>query len=290
MDRQAWGRGARVERPGQATPLAVRFLTRWALPVLRVFHRPSLTGTEHLPARGRYLLVANHPTSVGLGEFGSFAALWAERFGAARPLAGFAHAFAFGVWPLPWLFAQIGAIPSTYDAAERALRQEVPIVVFPGGDHEAFRPVTRAGVVDFAGRLGFLRIARKTGSPIVPMAFRGYGAPFLHRSRLLTYLFVWPWLCGIKRYGLSVLAVLGAAAILVLVPLAWPWRLLLAYAFAASPVALLPVWPATLRIVIGAPLAPEALFELSHDASEEALLRAALARVERAVQALHDGA
>jgi hypothetical protein len=32
--------------------------------------------------------------------------------------------------------AKIGALPSTYQAAEAALRAGVPVMVFPGGDHE----------------------------------------------------------------------------------------------------------------------------------------------------------
>jgi 1-acyl-sn-glycerol-3-phosphate acyltransferase len=240
-----------------------------ARPIVRVVHRATLEGTEHLP-EGPFLLVGNHPSSYGIPEFLSLAALYVARFGDTRPLAGFAFAATFRWWPLSRLFPHIGAIPSTYEAAEETLAACVPIVVFPGGDHEGFRPFWQARRVDFAGRLGFLRVARKAGVPIVPMAIRGITAPIAIRARWLAYLAVWPRFAGVKRYGLSVLAVIGAVAILAFVPWWWPWRVALAWAWAASPLALLPWIPARITIRIGTPLPPDS----------------SLAEVEAAVQAL----
>jgi hypothetical protein len=100
---------------------------------------------------------------------------------------------------------------------------------------------------DFGG-LGFLRIARERWVPVVPMGFRGVSAPILHRSRLLGYLFAW--------------------------------------AFAASPLALLPCVPARIRIRIGAPIAPEALFGARDASDSDVALRSALALVGDAVTRL----
>ena len=245
--------------PGVLSPFAVRVLTRAALPLSRLVHRAALSGTERLP-EGPYLLVSNHPASLGVAEFAAFLALWASRFRASRPLAAVAYAATFGWWPLSWIFGHVGAIPSTYAAIHAALAAKVPVAIFPGGDHEAFRPLWRGREVDFAGRVGFLRVARDAWVPVVPMGIRGSSAPVVWRSRFLAYLFVWPRISGVKRFGVSVLGVVGAALILTLVPLEWPWRAALAWAWAGSPLALLPWWPATVRIDIGAPLSPEQLF------------------------------
>ncbi|MEA2748248.1 MAG: hypothetical protein QOI41_2391 [Myxococcales bacterium] len=296
MSRARFEKHAEVANPGVASPFAIRFLTRVVLPIVRLIHRATLDGTEHLPPSGAFLLVANHPSSVGLSELHAFMALYAKTFRGSRPLAGFALAATFGWWPLSWLFPQIGAIPSTYAAARSTLAKGVPIAVFPGGDHECMRPFWQFDRADFGGRVGFLRIAREAWVPIVPMGFEGVCAPLLLRSRLLPYLFMWPRLAGIKRYGLSVLAVIGAALILWLVPLAWHWRALIAWAWAASPLSLLSWWPARIRIRIGAPIAPETLFgeradagaKNTNDANEanEAVLRRALPVIEQAVSAL----
>lgn len=223
-------------------------------PVVRVLHRASIAGVENLPP-GPYLLVGNHPPCVGSGEFLSLMALWAHRFGASRPLAGYTHIAAHRVPPLPWLFRQIGAIPSTYEAAEAALAAGVPIAMFPGGDHEAFQPFWKPGV-DFDRREGFLRIARKAGVPIVPFAITGQSAPVLVRARILAWLAIWPRALGVKRYGITALAVMGAVVLLTRLPLALPWRCLAAYLWMASPFALASWIPTRTRIRIGKPLDP----------------------------------
>jgi 1-acyl-sn-glycerol-3-phosphate acyltransferase len=271
-----------VANPGVPTPLALRVAARLR-PLVRVAFRATLEGTENLPPSGAFLLVANHSAGLAIAEVASFVALYAARFGATRPIAGFVHRAAFGMWP--WVFRQLGAIPSTYAAAEAALAAGVPILVFPGGDHEALRPFWQAGRVDFNARVGFLRIARAAGVPIVPMGIRGshFTAPPLVRSRFFAYLFIWPRaVAGGKRWGISLLGAIGAGLILALVPVAWPWRALLAWAWTASPLSMLPWLPWKIRMRIGVPIAPQALFG---DGGDDALPRA-LTAVESAVREL----
>jgi 1-acyl-sn-glycerol-3-phosphate acyltransferase len=274
-----------------ASDLALRFFIRLVHPVVRLAHRATLEGTEHLPASGPFLLVANHSGGLGIAEINSFIALYAARFGNSRPLAGFTHPLSFAVWPLSRLVPHIGAIPSTYAAAESTLGLGVPILVFPGGDHEAFRPIWEAYRVDFAGRLGFLRIARQARVPVVPMGIRGshFTVAPLFRSRVLPYLFVWPRAVGVKRYPLTLLAALGTLLILWAAPFGWPVRMALAWLWAASPFAMIPWIPWTIRMRIGAPLGVSQLFPGAAEDEGDAELRGALATVEEAVQALVRG-
>lgn len=274
----------------------VRVLLRVGTPLMRLAHRPVLTGAENLPERGPYLLVANHSGGFAVSEVISFAVLYLQRFGASRRLAGFAHPFAFQLWPLSALLRALGAIPSSRGYGEGALAEGVPLLIFPGGDHEGFRPIWQARRVDFGGRMGFLRLAQRARVPIVPMGIRGshFTLPVLWRSKLLPYLLVTPRLVGIKRWPLTLVGVVGAAVILALAPWAWPWKLLAVWGWLGfNPVLTVPWIPWPIRFRIGAPIAPEELFgEPGSPASpaSEADLKVALDRVQGEVQALHDTA
>ena len=159
------------------------------------------------------------------------------------------------------------------------------MLVFPGGDYEATRPIWQAHTVMFAGRRGFLRIARRLQVPIVPMGIRGshYSLPILWRSRTLAWLAVIPRLVGVKRFPMTLSGLLGALAIALFVGPSYGWvlALVLAWAWLASPLPLLPWVPSTIRLRIGTPIPPAELF---HDDDDE--LDRAYGRVESAVQQL----
>jgi 1-acyl-sn-glycerol-3-phosphate acyltransferase len=258
-----------IDTPGQVRPGALRILRRVVRPLSRLFNRPTLEGAEHLPD-GPYLLVANHSAGVALCEILAIASLWVERFGETRPLAGFAHVIGFKFPPLRWVHRQIGTIPSTYDAAYAALAKGVPVLVFPGGDHESLRPIWCANRVDFGGRRGFIRIARTAQVPVVPMGIVGshYTVPILWRSRALAWLLVIPRLAGIKRWAVSLLGLLGCVGLAVT---GWPlWvKLLLGWLWLALPVMFTPIVPWTIRMRIGTPMpvvAPDADLDHARDA------------------------
>ena len=269
-----------VERlnPGVPSEAMVRALRRVGRPMVRLFHRPTMTGLEHLPAKGPYMLVANHSAGIGFAEIYCFAALWAERFGRERPIAGFSHPIGFKVQPVKWLHSHLGTIPSTYEAAYAALAAGVPLLVFPGGDHETLRPIWQATRVDFGGRKGFARIAQTAQVPVVPMGITGshYTAPMLLRARALAWILVLPRLLGIKRWGVSLLGLIGAALIACSGWALWA-KIVGIWAWLALPFMLMPWIPWTIRFRIGPALAPPAPDED---------LDVARDRIQAAVQAL----
>lgn len=277
-----------VERPGHVTPGARRLIGRVVAPWVRLCFRPTLAGLEHLPTEGPYLLVANHSAGLAIAEICSLMVLWQAQAGPERPLAGFAHPLGLRLWPASAVLGSVGAVPSTYEAARDALAAGVPLLVFPGGDHEAMRPVWEAHRVDFGGRRGFLRIAREMNVPIVPLGVRGshFTAPILWRSRhLLPWALLLPRLLGIKRWPLTAFGIAGLLGLLLGPGAAWslPAQVLAGAAWLTSPLVFLPVVPATIRFRLGPPLSPEALFERDDG---DASLDGALSRVESAVQAL----
>lgn len=281
-----------IATAGRFDPRAIAFVRRFVRPAVRLCHRPILEGAENLPAEGPYLLVANHSGGLALAELECFAALWIDAFPTVRPIAGFAHPLGFRVYPISRILPLVGAIPSSYEAAHATLAAGVPILIFPGGDHESLRPIWQWRRVDFGGRNGFLRIARAANVPIVPMGIAGshFTAPLLWRSELLAWLAIMPRAAGIKRWSISLFGVLMTAALWSRIS-SWPLRAFVAWIFLGTVFAVVPWVPARIRFRIGAPIVPESLFGRpaggeGDEERDDDVLAEARARVERAVEAL----
>ncbi len=260
-----FARRARTGQVGQLAPYVVRAYRGWAGAMIRFLFRPTIRGLESLPADRPYLLVSNHSGGGGV-EVLALMMHWAEAHGGERRIAGMAHPVAFSTQGVGRLLRDAGAIPSTYEAATDALAQGIPVLVFPGGDFDAFRPIWQARRVDFNRRMGFLRIARRAWVPLVPMGIRGshYTQPILWRSRMvLPWFLLLPVLAGLKRFPLTLSGALGAILLLALLGPTHGYVLagLIAWVWLASPFALfLPILPWTIRTEVGAPIEPEELF------------------------------
>jgi len=64
--------------------------------------------------------------------------------------------------------ARAGGIDATPAAAESILRGGGIHIDFPGGDYEVFRPRWQPNSIEFADRLGVVRLALRTQVPVVP--------------------------------------------------------------------------------------------------------------------------
>jgi len=255
---------------------------RYLGPIVRLAFRPALENAENAPPEGGYLLVANH-SGLGNPDIACLIVGFLDRPEARFP-AAMVHPVSFNSWPAGGWMARLGAIPSTYDAALSALSQGVPVLVFPGGDIDATRPVWRACRVDFGGRRGFLKIARSANVPIVPMGIRGshHAAPILFRSKVLSTLLVFPRLTGVRRFPVTLLGVLGAVGFIALGPsIGWLLAAILAMLWLVLPLAQIPWIPWTVRMRLGEPIRHEELFP---DEGEETLQRA----YDRVIGAVED--
>lgn len=155
------------------------FFLGWA----RRYLRYTVGGYEHVPD-GPVLVVGNHnggsfPVDPYLIMFA-----WNEHFGYGRPLRGFAHDLLFKIRPFARFMCKIGAIKANPATAKRILHQENGCgLVFPGGSEEAFRPFKMRYHVDFENRVGFAKLALKTGVPVIPAAFIGGHETFIVLSQ-----------------------------------------------------------------------------------------------------------
>lgn len=159
-------------------------LLRRSLPWIRRFNRHYIRlrveGADNLVG-GPALYVGNHNNGLsGPDVLATLGTLW-DRFGVEAPIYGLAHDWAMcQLTPLGRLIQRFGALRASRDNARRLLEQGGVALVYPGGVRDAFRPTRRAGRIDLGGRLGFVRVARESGAPIVPVVAQG-----AHRSAFI---------------------------------------------------------------------------------------------------------
>jgi 1-acyl-sn-glycerol-3-phosphate acyltransferase len=175
----------------------------------RRYFRVESRGLEHVPAEGRCLIVANHSGTLPLDGMMLRAALRLDH-PSGRELRWLAEDF---IYYLPFLGAfmnRIGAVRACQENAERLLGKQSLVAVFPEGVKGIGKLFRDRYKLQRFGRGGFIRLALRTRTPVVPCAIVGAeeASPLLHRvegvSRILgvPYLPVTPTFPALGPLGL----------------------------------------------------------------------------------------
>jgi 1-acyl-sn-glycerol-3-phosphate acyltransferase len=176
---------------GPANPLDERDpqYIRDTLPALRllsrVYFRADVRGLSNIPVAGPVLLVGNHSGGTMIADTFVFAQAFYDHFGAERRFHQLAHDLVFDVPGARALVQRYGTVPASPENMKRALLRDAALLVYPGGDHETFRPSWQSSEVGFGGRTGFIEPALEHNVPIVPVVAIGgqETALFLGRGR-----------------------------------------------------------------------------------------------------------
>jgi len=138
----------------------------------RVWWRVTLTGVENVPNEGRALLVINH--SGVLPWDGAMLKHGLAREHPARRKARMLALDMFTTLPFlqPWL-RQMGEVRACPENGERLLERDELVAVFPEGVKGVGKNFRDRYRVARFGRGGFVRLALKTRSPIVPVSVVG---------------------------------------------------------------------------------------------------------------------
>ncbi len=183
-----------------------------------VYFRGEVRGLRHIPRDEPVLLVGNHSGGTLIADTFVFAAAFYEHFGTQRRFHQLAHDLVFKLPGARALLRPWGTVPASPDNMKRALDLGSALLVYPGGDHESYRPTWESDKVDFAERTGFIKLALEKGTPIVPVVAIGgqETALFLGQGRDLAKAFqlerlrlkVMPAQIG-PPYGLTILDLPG---------------------------------------------------------------------------------
>ena len=140
--------------------------------VFGTYFRGEVRGLDNIPAEGPSLLVGNHSGGTMIADTFVFAQKFYEHFGPDRRFHQLAHSVAARH---PWmgLIRHWGTVAASHENAKRAFKRDAPVLVYPGGDYETYRPTTHSDRIEFGGRKGFIKLALDQGVPIVPVVSIG---------------------------------------------------------------------------------------------------------------------
>ncbi len=243
------------------------------LPVMRTLNRRYLRlecrGFERIDD-GPVLYVANHNGGIAGPDLScTLGTLWETR-GPEAPLFALAHDFAMKqLRPLGAVLERVGAIRATKQNALHALQAGAQVLVYPGGDLDAYRHSRRRDEIVLGDRAGFVRLAQEAKVPIVPIVAHGAhrsGYVFSEGKRLARMLRLERW-ARLERFPLALALPWGLALgpWIPYLPLPFPIRLRKLPPIVATPDA----DPMTIQRKVGAAM-QAALDELARSSREVA--------------------
>ncbi len=159
------------------------------------YWRVQTSGVQHIPRRGRALIVANHAGTLAYDGAMIHMAVYREH--AAQRLPRFLVEDLIQYLPfLGTFFNRVGGVRACQENAERILEQGDLLTVFPEGVKGIGKLYKDRYRLARFGRGGIVRLAIKTRTPIIPCAVIGSEEihPILWKSRPLAQLFGLPFI------------------------------------------------------------------------------------------------
>jgi 1-acyl-sn-glycerol-3-phosphate acyltransferase len=178
-----------------------RLLPLWRA-VLCNYFRAEVRGLDNIPASGPSLLVGNHSGGIYIADTFVFATEFYTHFGPERRFHQLAHDVAARL-PATGI-SRWGTVAASHENARKAFDKGAPVLVYPGGDYETFRPSWHSDRVEFGGRKGFIKLAVERGVPVVPVVAIGGQETALFATRGERAAEVTGW---VKRTRIKVLPV-----------------------------------------------------------------------------------
>jgi 1-acyl-sn-glycerol-3-phosphate acyltransferase len=190
-------------------------------PLIDYWFRMDVEGWDRIPEPPT-LLVGIHSGAPFVWDAWTVGIHWWRRFGDERVLYGTAHDALMAAPLVSTYFRKMGVLPAAPDSMAAALAAGRDVALWPGGEVDSLRPWTRRDEAVLAGRTGFVKLAIRSGVPIVPIATVGGpdAMPVLVSGRRLAKLLQLDKLTRLKRFPIALEAPWGIApAVLPEIPL-----------------------------------------------------------------------
>ena len=183
--------------------------------------RMEIEGWEKLPDPP-VLVIGIHSGAPFVWDAWTIGVQWWRRFGSERPLHGTAHDALMAMPVLGAYFRRMGVLPAAPDSISAALAAGRDVALWPGGERDSLRSWTQRDQAVLAGRMGFIKLAIRSGVPIAPVATVGGpdSMPVLATGRRLARWLALDRVARIKMFPIALQAPWGISpALLPEIPL-----------------------------------------------------------------------
>ena len=136
------------------------------------YFRLEIDGWENIPDDPS-LLIGIHSGGPLTMDAWTVALAWWRHFGEQRSLHGTAHDVLMSSPGLGTYFRRMGTISPSRENIGAAFAKGDDVILWPGGEVDAFRSFDKRDQAVLGGRKGFIRLAIREQVPIVPMATVG---------------------------------------------------------------------------------------------------------------------
>jgi 1-acyl-sn-glycerol-3-phosphate acyltransferase len=179
-------------------------------PLVDYWFRMEVEGWERIPEPPA-LLIGIHSGAPFVWDAWTIGVHWWRRFGGERPIHGTAHDALMAAPLLGDFFRSMGVLPAAPDSISAALAAGRDVALWPGGEVDSLRPWTERDTAILGGRTGFVKMAIRSGVPIVPIATVG-GAdamPVIFSGRRLASLLQLDRIARLKTFPIAISAPWG---------------------------------------------------------------------------------
>jgi 1-acyl-sn-glycerol-3-phosphate acyltransferase len=198
------GRASEWSLDGPDWPFMERQKYLWN-PLMDYWFRMEVDGWEKIP-EPPVLLVGIHSGAPFVWDAWTVGVQWWRHFGRSRALHGTAHDALMALPGVGGYFRRMGVVPAAPDSISSALAAGHDVALWPGGERDSLRHWTKRDQAILAGRKGFIKLAIRTGVPIVPISTVGGpdSMPVLATGRRLAKLMALDKVARLKMFPIAI--------------------------------------------------------------------------------------
>jgi 1-acyl-sn-glycerol-3-phosphate acyltransferase len=141
-------------------------------PLMDYWFRMEVEGWETIPDPPA-LFIGIHSGAPFVWDAWTVGVQWWRHFGRTRPIHGTAHDALMALPAVGSYFRRMGVVPAAPDSISAALAAGHDVALWPGGEVDSLRLWSKRDEAILGGRMGFVRMAIRSGVPIVPISTVG---------------------------------------------------------------------------------------------------------------------